>query len=149
MLGFGSRGWTDDRWIGVVLADIDRDYDGEIRLLHGGCPRGADPMCGAAANTLGWRVKAMPAAWDRLGRRAGPARNREMSELLFDRREQGHDVTARGFSSSWPKLTPGSANMAELLDAAHIPYRLYGPAGEADTRHEESAPERGIEPRST
>lgn len=134
VLGFGSREWTDQRWIDTVMDDLARENDGEIRFLHGDCPRGADRMCAMAAGFLGWRVKAMPADWARHRRGAGPIRNREMAELLVDRRSQGHEVLGRGFSSTWPKPTPGTSGMAALLDAAAIPYRLYGPTGEVADR---------------
>jgi predicted Rossmann-fold nucleotide-binding protein len=49
-------------------------------LLHGGAP-GADAAIARAAHQLDWPALALPAAWERHGRAAGPIRNRELLEL--------------------------------------------------------------------
>ncbi|MBD2550204.1 hypothetical protein H6G65_11550 [Microcystis elabens FACHB-917] len=49
------------------------------RLFHGGA-RGADAAIARAAHQLGWSAIALPAAWERHGRAAGPIRNRELLE---------------------------------------------------------------------
>ena len=46
-------------------------------LLHGGA-RGADAAIARSAHQLGWPALALPAAWERHGRAAGPIRNREL-----------------------------------------------------------------------
>lgn len=46
-------------------------------LLHGDA-RGADQSIDRAARQLGWAVQAVPADWQRLGRAAGPIRNRQL-----------------------------------------------------------------------
>jgi predicted Rossmann-fold nucleotide-binding protein len=53
-------------------------------LLHGGA-RGADAAIARAAHQLGWPAMALPAAWQRHGRAAGPIRNRELLELAIAR----------------------------------------------------------------
>ncbi|MCS5698903.1 hypothetical protein NZK32_07595 [Cyanobium sp. FGCU-52] len=50
------------------------------RLFLGGA-RGADAAIARAAHQLGWSALALPAAWERHGRAAGPIRNRELLEL--------------------------------------------------------------------
>ncbi|MCS5692941.1 hypothetical protein NZK33_13245 [Cyanobium sp. FGCU-6] len=49
-------------------------------VLHGGA-RGADAAIARAAHQLGWPAIALPAAWERHGRAAGPIRNRELLQL--------------------------------------------------------------------
>jgi predicted Rossmann-fold nucleotide-binding protein len=52
------------------------------RLFHGGA-RGADAAIARAAHQLGWSALALPAAWERHGRAAGPIRNRELLQLAI------------------------------------------------------------------
>ena len=52
------------------------------RLFHGGA-RGADAAIARAAHQLGWPAIAVPAAWERHGRAAGPIRNRELLQLAI------------------------------------------------------------------
>jgi hypothetical protein len=57
---------------------LDRHPEG-VLLVHGGCPRGADPIAAAyAARTPGYQVEAHPADWHQHGRAAGYRRNAEM-----------------------------------------------------------------------
>ena len=51
-------------------------------LFHGGA-RGADAAIARAAHQLGWSAIALPAAWERHGRAAGPIRNRELLQLAI------------------------------------------------------------------
>jgi hypothetical protein len=84
-------------------------------LLHGGA-RGADASIARAAHQLGWPALALPAAWRRHGRAAGPIRNRELLQLAM----------ARAVAHSAPELStsvlvvafPGGAGTASLVQQA-------------------------------
>lgn len=52
-------------------------------LVHGGA-NGADTGAALAAQRLGWTKEVHHAEWNRLGRTAGPIRNREMIDLGAD-----------------------------------------------------------------
>ena len=72
----GDRNWTDYPFI----LDVIRCWHSGLHidlLVHGAC-RGAEVLCGRAAESLGIRCEANPADWDKLGRSAGPQRNRMM-----------------------------------------------------------------------
>jgi hypothetical protein len=69
----GDREWDD---IPRVVEELKGYRPGTI-LVHGAC-RGADIICAAVAETLGFEVRAYPADWETHGRAAGPIRNRQM-----------------------------------------------------------------------
>lgn len=69
----GSREWDD---IQRVVESLQALPPGTV-IIHGAC-RGADLICAAVAEALGFTVRAYPANWDALGRRAGIARNQDM-----------------------------------------------------------------------
>lgn len=77
----GSRDWTDGAPILQRLREINaeaRKYGERVRLIHGNAP-GADRLARTFGNGLGaFDVKAFPARWDKLGKRAGILRNVEM-----------------------------------------------------------------------
>lgn len=84
-------------------------------LLHGGA-RGADAAIARAAHQLGWPALALPAAWERHGRAAGPIRNRELLELAVAR-ALAH--TSPGVSASVLVVAfPGGAGTASLVQQA-------------------------------
>jgi predicted Rossmann-fold nucleotide-binding protein len=84
-------------------------------LLHGGA-RGADAAIARAAHQLGWPALALPAAWERHGRAAGPIRNRELLEL----------AVAEALANSSPVVStsvlvlafPGGSGTASLVRQA-------------------------------
>jgi len=82
-------------------------------LLHGAA-RGADRAIASAADQLGWRQIACPAAWQQHGRAAGPMRNRQMLEralALVADLPLGAALLVVAF--------PGSRGTASLLEQAH------------------------------
>jgi hypothetical protein len=82
------------------------------RLFHGGA-RGADAAIARAAHQLGWPALALPAAWERHGRAAGPIRNRELLELAV---AEALAHTSPGHSTSVLVLAfPGGSGTALLV----------------------------------
>jgi hypothetical protein len=81
------------------------------RLFHGGA-RGADAAIARAAHQLGWPALALPAAWERHGRAAGPIRNRELLQLAI---AEAMAHTSPGHSTSVLVLAfpdgPGTASL--------------------------------------
>ena len=109
LLVTGSRTWHDVRAIERVLAVIlDRHPEG-VLLVHGACPRGADPIAAAyAARTPGYQVEAHPADWHRYGRAAGYRRNAEMIALCQQARAaicSCRVQVRQAGSGSWPLRT--------------------------------------------
>ena len=84
-------------------------------LFHGGA-RGADAAIARAAHQLGWPALALPAAWERHGRAAGPIRNRELLEQAIAR------AVAHTFPGSIASVLvvafPGGAGTASLVQQA-------------------------------
>lgn len=72
----GDRNWTDRDPIRGFLETLNPHED---IIIHGAA-RGADRIAGEEATIMGFRVLAFPADWRRLGRSAGPIRNREMAD---------------------------------------------------------------------
>lgn len=69
----GDREWSD---IKTVIDTLEQLPAGTI-LVHGAC-RGADNICAAVAEALGFVVRPYPADWDRYHKGAGPVRNQQM-----------------------------------------------------------------------
>lgn len=77
----GSRDWWDrDRLDGI----LSQFLEGDITLVSGACPTGADLMAEEYAREHGWIVELHPANWLRYGKRAGFIRNSEMVALGAD-----------------------------------------------------------------
>jgi SLOG family YspA-like protein len=75
----GDREWTDFRSISAIIQELIHQYGEDISIIHGAA-RGADSLAGRAALDLQLVTVAVPAKWDRDGKRAGPIRNRFMLE---------------------------------------------------------------------
>jgi hypothetical protein len=56
---------------------------GITEIIHGAA-KGADSLAGHWARTFGIKETAVPADWDKHGKRAGPLRNEEMLKLKPD-----------------------------------------------------------------
>lgn len=85
----GSRDWSDWQTLTYAMFEAVDDY-GEVVVVHGACPTGADAMADwVGENLLGFlevvgaRVERHPADWSR-GRKAGPERNAHMVSLGAD-----------------------------------------------------------------
>lgn len=88
----GSRHERNPERIACGLSDALKTFHGRlrldgcnpiiIRLIHGDAP-GVDRLADKIAHQKGWEIHPRPAAWDTLGRKAGPVRNAEMvAEVL-------------------------------------------------------------------
>ena len=69
----GDRAWDNIELVVEVLSK----YEKGTVLINGKC-RGADNICAAVAEQLGFTVRSYPALWDAHGRAAGPIRNQQM-----------------------------------------------------------------------
>jgi hypothetical protein len=85
----GSQDWSDEEavraMLSLALTSVYRWLHGPsdhypVTIVHGGCERGADEiahrLCGQGFGEEVWEVKEED--WARLGRAAGPVRNRNM-----------------------------------------------------------------------
>jgi hypothetical protein len=79
----GDRAWDCRELAGSVLRRLVARYGPRLVVVHGDAG-GVDAAFAAAAGSLGLAVEAHRAEWDRLGRRAGPARNRRMVDSGAD-----------------------------------------------------------------
>jgi hypothetical protein len=89
----GSRQWPDENavWESIAMAIAENLPDGgTVTVVHGGCPTGADnfahtwfslPICEPDYRAV---EEVYPADWHRLGKAAGPLRNRRMVNLGAD-----------------------------------------------------------------
>lgn len=116
---FGSRDYGGVEQIERVMETFE---EGTI-IVHGACRTGADAIANDIAKRLGLVVEPHPADWDKYrsesdpqGRRAGPARNREMAQA-------GADI-AYGFRSYGK--SNGTDNMARECKKAGIRVVKYG-----------------------
>lgn len=81
----GSRTWHDEgQIIDALLGATAGVPFGDITLVSGACPQGADRLCEKVAEALGMKVERHPADWSRHGKRAGFVRNAEMVALGAD-----------------------------------------------------------------
>lgn len=60
----GSRHWTRSIVIRAVLGDLQIKHGGDLLLIHGACPTGADALADLIAIELDIARKLVPAAWD-------------------------------------------------------------------------------------
>lgn len=77
----GDREWSDIETVAAVLSQFSA---GTI-LIHGAC-EGADNVCAAVGEALGFVVRGYPAAWGKLPKgvpykAAGPIRNQKMLDI--------------------------------------------------------------------
>jgi predicted Rossmann fold nucleotide-binding protein DprA/Smf involved in DNA uptake len=75
----GSRTFEDFpllvRWANFLL---EGSSPGNVEIVSGGCKRGGDKLAKRYAHNRGFAYKEFPADWERLGRRAGFIRNRDI-----------------------------------------------------------------------
>ena len=109
----------------VVLVTGGRDYRDEVaiaaaleaeapidRLIHGGCPSGADIRAWKWAQRRGIAVSIYPADWRQYGSAAGPVRNAEMAVTLAEYRDAGCEVLVLAF--------PGGSDTADMVRQAKL-----------------------------
>lgn len=112
----GDRNWQD---IPSVVDQLKKFRSGTI-LVHGAC-RGADIICAAVAETLGYVVRPYPADWDRYKIAAGPIRNQQMldAEHTLEEPIQLCLVFHNDIENS-----RGTADMLKRVQQAAIPYQI-------------------------
>ena len=79
----GSRNWSDVEIVESALSNWWHTLRvaGDVTLVHGACPTGADHIADEIWTRWGQSVERHPADWRRHGRVAGPLRNQEMVDL--------------------------------------------------------------------
>lgn len=111
LLVTGSRHWNDP--LSIMYHLKDHVWGSDITLIHGDA-KGADSMCAAFAKEWGWKVVAVPAEWDKYGKKAGMRRNIEMLNMEPD------------FVVAFPR--PDSIGTIACINEAikrQIPIRIY------------------------
>lgn len=78
----GCRNYTNyeqaKAFIDLCICDIREKYT--LVFVSGGC-RGADLLGERYARENGYEIERYPAEWERLGKSAGPKRNRKLAEV--------------------------------------------------------------------
>lgn len=113
----GDREWDD---IPRVVEALQVYPPGTI-LVHGDC-RGADIICAAVAESLGFVVRPYPADWAKYKRAAGPVRNQQMLSMEH-RADEPIDVCLAFHNHI--EDSKGTADMLHRVDKAHIPSVLH------------------------
>lgn len=109
----GGRGFglsLVERAIVFGALDALHSSQGVEILIHGGAPR-ADSVAGEWAAERGVLARVFHAQWDKLGKQAGPIRNRQMLE-------RGKPSVVIAFPGG-----RGTANMVTLAEGAGVPVR--------------------------
>lgn len=117
----GSRDWDDWPTLARAMFEAINDY-GEIVVVSGHCPTGADAMAEWVAENLMRRhlevlrvtVERHPADWKTHGKKAGFVRNAEMVNL-------GADVCLAFIKNG----SKGASMTARLAEEAGIPVRRF------------------------
>lgn len=112
----GDREWND---IPRVVEALKGYRPGTI-LVHGAC-RGADNICAAVAEALGFEVRAYPADWSKHRRAAGPIRNQQMLDEEH-RSEEPIDLCL-AFHNNFEN-SRGTADMVKRAKKAGISWNL-------------------------
>jgi hypothetical protein len=115
----GDRNWTDQRTIWIVLDGYyawTNDSAERLKIIEGQCPYGgadkhAEDWCKRMAPDV--EHLPFPAAWDVLGRAAGPARNQRMLD-------EGRPDLVLAFHDNLVR-SRGTANMIALAKRAGVP----------------------------
>ena len=120
----GSRTWMDAWCIASAIEQaIDNAGADEVTIVHGACPSGADQLAAEYTEAMAaWHDNAgrqlaeerHPADWDRLGKRAGFARNAEMVKL-------GADICLAFIRDG----SRGATHTADLAEKAGVPVRRW------------------------
>lgn len=120
----GSRDWTDEDAIRREFGRFTAEHGAEVTIVHGGAI-GADSIADRVARYWGGGmvVEVHPADW-RLGKIAGPARNRKMVEagadlcLAFIQPCRKPECRRRR-----PHGSHGASGCADMAEQAGIPTR--------------------------
>lgn len=137
LLVTGSQDWDD---FGIIRRPLKRawDFDPDILLVSGACPRGADLLCETFWDEyLGGGVERHPADWYPGGRfdgMAGIRRNEEMARLgawgcvAFGLPCERAECRGKPADPGWPfHVTHGTKHCSRLAKALGIPVKRYTP----------------------
>lgn len=107
----GSRTIDDQAKVNGLLVALTRSpHLSEITsIIHGGA-RGVDRRAGLWANAMDIPVKAIPAEWEALGKKAGYARNK----VMVDACEQAIVI--------WDGKSTGTKHTMDLMAASGKPF---------------------------
>jgi hypothetical protein len=100
-----------------VLTSIVRENLNEPIVIVQGGARGADQIAKLEALKLGLPVETHVAAWDTLGKKAGPVRNEQMAE-------NGADLCI----AFWDGKSVGTRDMIQRAKEREIPVKVVVPA---------------------
>jgi YspA, cpYpsA-related SLOG family len=137
LLVTGSQDWDD--W-GAIRRPLKKlwDFDPDILLVSGGCPRGSDLLCETFWDEyLGGGTERHPADWYASGsfdRAAGFRRSEKMVRLgawgclAFGLPCERQDCARRSPDPGWPfHVTHGTGHCARYAEASGIPVQRYTP----------------------
>ena len=80
----GGRDFSDVEMFDNAMSDIMNRFGHPSQIVHGAA-KGADSMAGELAKRMAIDVVSCPANWKKLGRSAGPIRNRRMLSYQPDK----------------------------------------------------------------
>jgi hypothetical protein len=121
----GSRDWTPIALVESILTRLKDRHGSALIVAHGDCPTGIDATFRRACEAMGIGEQRYPAAWETLGKAAGPIRNTAMVQA-------GADVCL-AFSTNLT-LSRGTSDCARKAIAAGIPTWLVAEDRGPDTR---------------
>lgn len=78
----GSRHWNNVHAVEFELGALHQRWAGEMLVVHGDCPSGADQIADRVCHDLGIDRVKCPANWKANGKAGGPIRNRLMLSLF-------------------------------------------------------------------
>lgn len=127
----GSRSWRRNRPVQDAIREAIREAPSGRRIVfrHGACRKGVDAIADTYLRYLGGEIEIErhPAEWRRLGKAAGPLRNKAMVDAgadlclaFIDRCEDRQCVRPK------PHGSHGATHAAGLAEEAGIPVRRYG-----------------------
>jgi hypothetical protein len=109
----GSRDWWDWNTVNRALFDACAG-NGDIVIVHGACPTGADMWADRFVEYQGVQVERHPANWRDLGKRAGYVRNEHMVNL-------GADIVLAFIRNG----SRGATHTADLAESRGLTVRRY------------------------
>jgi hypothetical protein len=130
----GSRDWADERKVRTELCSLV-SFIGDVTIVHGDCPTGADAFARRWAVDRGAREERHPADWKRHGRAAGPIRNQEMVDAgadlvlaFWDGKSRGtRDMLERavkaGIKAKWVSEVGSWQYSESQMPRAPVPHR--------------------------
>jgi hypothetical protein len=122
----GGRDFADD-----VAADRALDHVRLAAVWQGECPTGADFLARQWARDRGVPLRGFPADWVGFGKAAGPIRNRQMADLLFDEQRVGKTVAVLVFPGGRGTKSMATQAKARGLLIVHVDDTpaLFAPGG--------------------